>query len=99
MPTFVETEPTIAPGILDQLEESLDNPWVVILYNDDWHPFEQVILQIQKATGYSEEKAQWITYEAHITGRAVTFTGNLEDCERVARILRDIKLQVETDKA
>ena len=54
---------------------------------------------MQKATGCSLEKAVWITQEAHITGRAIAFSGTLEECERVAGILRSIKLQVETDKA
>jgi len=99
MPVETETTIQIAPGILDQLDEALDSPWVVILYNDDWHPYEQVVFQIQKATGYSLEKAVWITHEAHTTGRAVAYTGSLEECERVARVLRDIRLQVETDRA
>jgi ATP-dependent Clp protease adapter protein ClpS len=99
MPVETETTIQIAPGILDQLGQELDNPWVVILYNDDWHPINQVVFQIQKATGYSLEKAAWITHEAHTTGRAVTYTGSLEECERVARVLRDIRLQVETDRA
>jgi ATP-dependent Clp protease adapter protein ClpS len=97
MPTDTVIE--ISPGILDQLEESVDSPWVVILYNDDWHPFDQVVFQIQKATGCSLEKAEWVTYEAHTLGKAVAFSGTLDECERVAAILREIKLQVETDKA
>lgn len=99
MPTETETVIQIAPGILDQLEDNTDNPWVVILYNDDWHPIDQVISQVQKATGCSYEKACWITLEAHQTGRAIAYTGTLEKCERVAEILRAIKLQVETDRA
>ena len=99
MPTETETVIQISPGILEQLDERVDSPWVVILYNDEWHPYDQVVHQIQKATGYSLEKAVWITHEAHTTGRAVAYSGTLEDCERVAGILRAIKLQVETDKA
>jgi ATP-dependent Clp protease adaptor protein ClpS len=99
MPTETETIIQISPGILDQLEETVDSPWIVILYNDDWHPYDQVVFQVQKATGCSLEKAVWITHEAHSTGRAVAYSGTLEECERVAGILRVIKLQVETDKA
>lgn len=99
MPTDTETIIQISPGILNQLEDQVDSPWVVILYNCDCHGYEEVIFQVQKATGYSLEKAQWITHEAHINGRAVTYTGPLEDCERVLSVLRSIKLQVELDKA
>src|SRR5579872_11444 len=99
MPTETETIIRIAPSILDQLEERLDNPWVVILYNDDWHPYDQVVFQVQKATGCSLEEAEAITYEAHISGRAIAFSGTMEECERVAGVLREIRLQVETDRA
>jgi ATP-dependent Clp protease adaptor protein ClpS len=99
MPTDTDTIIEISPGILDQLEEHVDSPWVVILYNDDWHPMEQVIFQVQKATGCTLEKAIWITTEAHHTGRAIAYSGTLDECERVAGILRDIRLQVETDRA
>jgi ATP-dependent Clp protease adapter protein ClpS len=54
---------------------------------------------VQKATGCSLEEAEWITTEAHVTGRAVAYTGSEEECERVAGILRQIRLQVETDRA
>ncbi len=99
MPTDTEIQIQVSPGILDQLDDRVDSPWVVILYNDDWHSYEQVVFQVQKATGCTLEKAVWITQEAHTTGRAVAYTGTLEECERVAGILRAIKLQVETDKA
>lgn len=99
MPVVDDPVITVSPSILDQLEEHVDSPWVVILYNDDWHPYDQVVFQVQKATGCSLEKAVWITQEAHTTGRAVAFSGSLEECERVAAVLRAIKLQVETDKA
>ena len=99
MPTETETTITISPGILDQLDEQVETPWVVILYNCDCHSYEEVIFQVQRATGCTLEKAVWITHEAHVTGRAIAYSGTLEECERVARVLRDIKLQVETDKA
>jgi len=99
MPTDTETIIQISPSILEQLDERVDNPWVVILYNDDWHPIDEVVFQVQKATGCSLEKAVWITHEAHTLGRAIAFTGTLDDCERVATVLREIRLQVETDKA
>ena len=99
MPIDTDTVIEISPSIFDQLDPVHEGPWVVILYNDDWHPIDMVIAQVQKATGYSLEKAMWVTNEAHTTGRAVAYTGTLEECERVATVLRAIKLQVETDKA
>lgn len=76
----------------------VDLPWNVILYNDDFHSFDEVILQVQKATGVSLERAAEITLEAHLKGRAVCFTGPLERCEHVAAILRQIELTVEIEQ-
>jgi ATP-dependent Clp protease adaptor protein ClpS len=89
----------IKPRILEEEETRLGRPWVVILYNDDWHPYDQVVFQVQKATGCSLEEAEWITHEAHTQGRAIAFSGTQEECERAAKVLREIRLQVETDTA
>jgi ATP-dependent Clp protease adaptor protein ClpS len=88
------------PDTLTESEEKTepDLPWNVILYNDDHHSFEAVILQVQKATGVSLERAYEITVEAHSKGRAVCYTGPLERCEHVADVLRQIKLTVEIEK-
>lgn len=73
-------------------------PWHVILYNDDWHSFEEVVAQVQKATEYPLERAEQITYEAHTTGRAIAYSGPKDECQRVAGVLREIRLQVEIDE-
>ena len=72
-------------------------PWIVILYNDDRHAFPDVILWVQKATGCALAKARAITLAAHETGRAVAYTGEKTDCERVCASLRSHGLQVEID--
>jgi ATP-dependent Clp protease adapter protein ClpS len=91
--------PLVLPRVDEEAEERLRRPWVVILYNDDWHPYDQVVFQVQKATGCSLEEAEWVTWEAHTEGRAIAYNGTAEECERVANILREIRLQVETDVA
>ncbi len=73
----------------------ITRPWKVILYNDDIHTFDEVILQVQKATGCSLLEATRITMEAHFKGKAVAFTGEFADCNRAAGILREIGLVVE----
>ena len=57
--------------------------------------FDEVILQVQKATGCSEQEAARITTEAHFKGKAVAFTGEFVNCNKVAGILREIGLVVE----
>lgn len=79
-------------------ETPTDEPtYRVILYNDDHHSVDEVVLQIQKATGYDLYKATSIMLEAHTKGRAVCFRGERGQCQKVARILRQIRLQVEVD--
>ncbi|HET6382334.1 MAG TPA: ATP-dependent Clp protease adaptor ClpS [Armatimonadota bacterium] len=95
MPT--QTEEQI--GINISGEPALGGPWVVILYNDEYHGIDEVVLQVQKATGCSLEKAVLITFTAHTEGRAICYDGTETECERVAGVLRQIRLQVETDRA
>lgn len=70
----------------------------VILYNDDIHSFDDVVRQVQKATGVSTEDAFAITLQAHETGRAACYAGSHDACVKVADILREIGLHVEIDK-
>jgi ATP-dependent Clp protease adapter protein ClpS len=79
--------------------ESAGNGYYVILYNDDVHAFDDVVRQVQKATGAATDEAFAITLQAHETGRAVCYAGPREACETVAGILREIALHVEIDQA
>ncbi len=90
------TTTTLDPKTDERVE--LARPWNVILYNDDVHSFDEVILQVQKATGCSLERAAAITFEAHNNGKAVCFTGPLERCEIVAAKLQEIRLNVTLEK-
>lgn len=99
--TLPETEETSIEELLDDLarEEtpSSGDGHRVILYNDDWHGEDEVALQLVKATGYDLPKCWVIMLEAHTKGRAICYRGEREDCQRVAKILREIRLQVEVD--
>ena len=70
----------------------------VILFNDDWHSFEEVIAQIVKATKCSFIEARDKTFEVHVNGKAVVYSGEMSDCLRVSGILEEILLhtQIET---
>lgn len=78
-------------------EKQTVRPWKVILYNDDVHTMDEVVFQLQKATGCSLERATMIMSEAHMRGRAVCYEGAKEECQKVAAVLRQIRLQVEVD--
>jgi ATP-dependent Clp protease adaptor protein ClpS len=91
-------------GIFEKTEQDtresveLDNPWQTVLFNDEVHSFDEVILQVQKATGYSLERATDITWRVHTNGKAVVFIGSKEDCEKVASILQQIRLIAQVEK-
>lgn len=74
-------------------------PWDVILLNDDFHSFDEVIIQLVRATSCSVEQAGAIAWEAHSSGEAVCFTGPRERAELVASILEEIDLRVRLEKA
>lgn len=91
LPDLQTWERTWVPG-------DVGGPNMVVLYNCDCHGFDEVIRQLMIATGCSQGKAEQIAEEAHQLGRAVAYSGEEEECERVADVLRSIGLQVETDR-
>jgi ATP-dependent Clp protease adaptor protein ClpS len=82
----------------EKSETELGNPWQVVLFNDEEHSFDEVILQIQKATGYALEKAFELTMRVHHNGKALICVGDKEKCEKVGAILRQIQLIVQIEK-
>ncbi len=75
-----------------QEKAKLENPWMTLLFNDEVHSFDEVILQIQKATGYSLERAVELTFQVHQKGKAVIYIASKAKCERVAAVLDQIHL-------
>lgn len=85
--------------VLDIPSTFVIEPWNVILLNDDWHTFDEVISQLIKATICSRQKAEDIAWEAHTKGEAICFSGPRERCEHVALILEEIDLGVRLERA
>jgi len=96
--------------ILYMNNQTLDNPKVdinvdedisiglackVILYNDEWHTFEEVINQIIKAINCQFEIARDLTFEVHVKGKALVFSGDMKDCLSVSSVLEEIALNTE----
>lgn len=78
-------------------ETSIGLPFKVILYNDDWHSFEEVINQLVKAVKCSFEKARNLAFEVHVKGRAMVFNGELKECLKVTSILEEIELHTQIE--
>jgi len=83
---------------LEEEKTDIDLGSRVILFNDDWHTFEEVIDQIIKATKCSFIEARDKTFEVHVNGKAVVYSGAMANCLRVSGILEEILLhtQIET---
>lgn len=69
----------------------------VILFNDEWHTFDEVIEQIIKATGCSYNQAESLTFEVHNMGKAAVFEGEFKDCLRVSSVLEEISLHTQIE--
>lgn len=64
----------------------------VILFNDEDHTFDEVIIQIIRATGCGAEEAELLTLEVHHRGKAMVYSGPLDVCLRVSSVLEEISL-------
>ena len=69
----------------------------VILYNDEVHTFEEVIIQLIKAIACSPEEAESIAWEVHSKGKAMVYEGEMPDCLRVSGILEEIALHTQIE--
>jgi ATP-dependent Clp protease adapter protein ClpS len=88
-------EPEVAEEVAT--EERLDTPWRVILYDDDVHTFDEVIFQLVKATGCSEQDAERHAWTVHTEGKDCVYTGDFFACFRVQGVLREIQLVTEVE--
>ncbi len=67
-------------------------PARVILYNDEVHTFDEVILQLVRATGCTSSQAESLAAEVDQRGLANVFEGEMDRCLRVSSILEEIAL-------
>jgi len=89
------------PNPLHQEEKDVDElielPAKVILYNDEIHSFEEVIGQIIKAIGCDMTKAEALTWEVHNAGKAMIFEGAMNECLKVSHVLEEIALNTQIE--
>jgi len=89
------TQQTPIPEIIEDQETSTSTENRVVLFNDDWHTFEEVIVQLIKALSCSFEQARSYAFEAHANGKVIVFTGSIQDCLRVSSVLEEIALNTQ----
>jgi ATP-dependent Clp protease adaptor protein ClpS len=93
------SRPQVAPevDVAEAEEERLDDPWRVILFDDDVHTFDEVIIQLIKATGCDTARAEQLAWQVHTEGKAAVYEGAFEECFRVQGVLREIQLVTEIE--
>ena len=69
----------------------------VILFNDEWHTFDEVINQIIKATRCGIDKAELLTWEVHNKGKSCVYDGDMPECLKVSNILEEISLNTKIE--
>jgi len=79
----------------EEVEEAIQTPWRLILYNDEVHTFEEVIQQLIKALKCERGRAEELTLKVHSEGKAIVFEGEFEECLKRDYILREIELITE----
>jgi ATP-dependent Clp protease adaptor protein ClpS len=93
----MELKPKETPQIEIISEEATTNELSsrVVLFNDDWHTFDEVINQLIKAINCNFEKARDFAFEVHVKGKAIVFSGPLNECLKVSTVLEEIALHTQ----
>lgn len=63
----------------------------LILFNSN-HFWDDVVLQLRKATGFDIIQCEQIAIIAHTTGKAVVKSGEYEELKRIDDVLKEINL-------
>jgi len=92
---FQGTETIDAPeiGVIDDITI----PAKVILYNDEIHSFDDVIIQLIKAIRCTAETGEQIAWEVHTRGKAIVYSGEMHECLRISSILEEIALHTNVE--
>lgn len=96
---YTQPKPDTEVEVLDYPEEdnTTQNPCKVILFNDEIHTFDEVSAQIIKAIKCSSEKADALTWEVHSKGKAIIYSGDMNECLKVSGVLEEIGLNTQIE--
>ena len=94
---MMEEEIKQTPGIdiLTEEDTTVGVSSKVVLYNDDWHTFDEVISQLIKAVKCTFEEARNYAFEVHVKGKSIVFSGSMNQCLKVTSILEEIALNAQ----
>lgn len=82
-----ELEKEVHSGDTDEMRK-------LILYNSN-HFYDDVISQLQKATGFDIIQCEQIAIIAHTKGKAVVKSGEIDELNQINSVLKEINLVTE----
>ncbi len=85
-------------AVLDD-ETDTELPYNVFLWNDPVTPMQVVTRALKKIFGIGKDKAELLMITAHLEGKAVVWTGELEQAERYCIALHRSGLQASVGKS
>ncbi len=97
VPALGPATPEVAPVADVESDVAVETPWRVILFDDDIHTFEEVIVQLMKAVGCTAEQGYRHALTIHTEGKDCVYQGDFFDCFRVQGVLREIQLVTEIE--
>lgn len=71
----------ILPTIKQKPITKKQNPYILILHNDDDHTVDYVVNMCMSVFNHTQEKGVQVAQEVHFTGRSILFSGSLEVAE------------------
>lgn len=89
--------PEVAPVEVVQEDTAVETPWSVIVFDDDIHTFEEVIIQLMKAIGCTPQKGYEHALTIHTEGKDCVYQGDFFDCFRIQGVLKEIALVTEIE--
>jgi ATP-dependent Clp protease adaptor protein ClpS len=91
-----------SPVELDQPEVEdltfVDQPWVVIVWNDPVNLMSYVTFVFQTYFGYARKKAEKLMLEVHNDGKSVVASGSREEMERDTQAMHEYGLWATMEK-
>lgn len=92
-----DTETTVLPE--EDVDESLDQPWHVVIYDDPVNLMSYVTMVIRRIFGYPEGTAERMMLEVHTKGKSIVWTGDREKAELYVQQLQSYQLLAAMKKA
>lgn len=86
---------TIEKPDLGNSHHTENESWMVVVYNNETNTYEEVIMILLIATHCTIEEAEIETWEIDHLGKSNVHFADKEECETVARIIRQIGIEVE----